>query len=264
MWVASFLLCITTGVLAMPPPANGNRCPNGFRYINDDTNAVMYDDRDVRTCDFAGSSSCIKIQYTYRTSEVNVKAEWDMPCYNPRKLPSFDLNTLFPQAAVPMDISMNVCIPGNHGIPGHDGQCVDITPPAKTDLYCNRGVVVVDTDKYVTLINDVTKEQCNEHQTGCYTMTQHFTYEGQSAMRMVGGCYDEWRSYNFIWDRFYPYTDFSGGFCEKHGCITFKVWHKDSFDTRACYCDKGNTIGGTYGSPVVENCSGNMCNSMLY
>lgn len=48
-----------------------------------------------------------------------VEAEWNMPCFNPKKLPSFDLNTLFPEAALPLDVDLKVCM---------DDDCVDFTP----------------------------------------------------------------------------------------------------------------------------------------
>lgn len=259
--MASFALtvglfvCIATSAFAVP--LQSNKCPNGFMYINGNTGAVMYDDRDIRVCDVMSAHACIKINYKYQAKdEALVHAEWDMPCFDPKKLPSFDLSTMFPDSALPLDINLKVCIPER------EDECVHFTPAADIDLQCNSGVVVVDTDNAVTLLDDTKTEQCKAHQTGCYTMTQHFMHEGQSAMRMVGGCYDEWRSYNFIWNRFYPYTDFSGGFCEKHGCVSFMVWHKDSFDTRTCLCTADNKIPGTYGDPYVSTCQGNLCNHM--
>jgi len=249
--IVSIILMLSVAFAdAGPTP---KRCPNGFRYVNGDTSNVMYDDRDIKTCKLQGFDSCVKIQYDYQTPEVPiVQAEWDMPCFNPRKLPSFDLNTLFPEAALPLDINLQVCM-------GDD--CVDFTPQADIDLFCYRGVVVIDHTDDAVLVEDLTKAQCKTHQTGCYTMTQTFEQDGKSATRIVGDCYDEWRSYDFIWDNFYPYTDFSGGYCEKFGCIAFKVWHKDAFDTRACYCTGDNKPPGTYGKPTIDSCTGDMCNS---
>jgi len=251
---AALAVCFAASSLA--GPLDSHTCPNGFQYINGNTGNVMYDDRDIKTCDNQGAASCIKISYKYETPEALVNAEWDMPCFDPMKLPSFDLSTLFPDAALPLDINLNVCIPKQ------PNDCINFTPAANIDLFCDSGVVVVDTTNSITLIDDTKKMQCQEHQTGCFTMTQHFFHDGQSAMRMTGGCYDEWRSYDFIWNRFYPYTDFSGGFCEKYECVAFKVWHKDSFDTRTCFCPPGKKIPGHYGSPVVTSCEGSMCNSM--
>lgn len=253
-------VCIVLGLAAAAyaVPLDTNTCANGFMFVNGETDAVMYDDRDIKTCDERGSHSCIRISYMYKTPEALVKAQWDMPCFDPKKLPSFNLNTLFPAAALPLAINLKVCIPEEKD------ECVDFTPAADINLFCNAGVVVVDTSNSnapVTLLDDTKKMQCKAHSTGCFTMTQHFMHKGQTAMHMSGGCYDEWRSYSFIWDKFYPYTDFTGGFCESQGCITFKVWHKDSFDTRTCYCEN-KKIPGYYGTPVVESCTGSMCNDM--
>jgi len=248
------VLFIASTVYGLPAAKEGSKkCPNGFQYVNGVTKNVMYDDRDIRTCDNDDSSACIIIKYDYKTPEALVHAEWNLPCYNPRKLPSFNLNTLFPEAALPLDINLDVCM---------DEDCVTFTPAAPEDLYCDRGVVVTDLDSGNELVREVSRTQCKAHQTGCYTMTQTFVQDGKSAQRVVGDCYDEWRSYNFIWDRFYPYTDFTGGFCEKHGCIAFKVWHKDSFDTRTCYCTGNNKPPGTYSAPEVTSCNGDMCNTM--
>ena len=244
------LLLVVGGVFGSPV---NKKCPNGFRYVNGATKNVMYDDRDIKTCHHGGSDSCLIINYIYKTPEALVEAQWNMPCLNPMKLPSFNLNTLFPEAALPIDVDLRVCM---------DDNCVKFTPQANKNLRCNAGVTVTDLDSGKLLINDVSKEHCKLHHTGCYTMSQTFEEDGKSAERVVGGCYDEWRSYDFIWDRFYPYTDFSGDFCESHGCIAFKVWHKDAFDTRTCYCTGNNKPPGSYGPPVVSSCSGNLCNDM--
>jgi len=228
------------------------KCPNGFKYVNGETNDLMYDDRDVKKCKEEGFTACIKIKYDYETPELSrVKAEWDMPCFNPRNLPSFDLNTLFPAAALPLDINLQVCM---------DKECVDFKPEASTGLTCNSGVIVRDDDSGEVLVNDIHTAKCKAHQTGCFALSQTVTQNGRQATRIVKDCYDEWRSFNFIWDNFYPYTDFSGGYCEKFGCIAFKIWHKGGFDTRTCYCNGDNKPPGTYGERVMETCQGNMCN----
>lgn len=248
--ILTFLL-VTGGVYGLPGVSK--KCPNGFRYVNGNTGNVMYDDRDIKKCHSQGADSCIIIKFDYKTPEALVEAEWNMPCFNPKKLPSFDLNTLFPEAALPLDVDLKVCM---------DDDCVDFTPQASKHLHCNAGVKVIDMETDEVLVNDVSKEHCKVYHTGCYTMTQTFIEDGKSAKRVVGGCYDEWRSYDFIWDRFYPYTDFSGDYCENNGCIAFKVWHKDAFDTRTCYCTGDNKPPGEYDAPVITSCDGNRCNEM--
>lgn len=248
--ILTFLL-VAGGVYGLP--AVTRKCPNGFRYVNGVTQNVMYDDRDIKTCHHESADSCIIIKYIYKTPEAVVNAEWNMPCFNAKKLPSFNLNTLFPEAALPIDVELKVCL---------DDDCVDFTPAAKKHFHCNSGVTVTNLDSGEVLVNDVSKEHCKVHQNGCYTMSQKFQQDGTNAERVVGGCYDEWRSYDFIWDRFYPYTDFSGDYCEKNGCIAFKVWHKDGFDTRTCYCTGDNKPPATYDGPVVTTCEENMCNEM--
>jgi len=231
------------------------RCPAEFILHNDDTNEVIMDYREQKTCTEKGKTTCAVITYSFHLPckgclGEKASGKTYIPCVNKAEamkwIGYFSSKDAIISAA-PFDIQFIKS--------GYDfcdqHPCYDYQKPALGSLSCNNYAITKDDvtgDVIAEYEEEHSTEQCKHYQTKCYSAEIPFIDQetGRAATLYAGSCNDD-----YVWtDRYYPHASKNKNYCEEHGCHDFPA---------GCMCYGDNKLEGK-GELSETLCDTDLCN----